>query len=77
MSHFNAVMDFIDQRAVIRRLLLLWLVWMTTTTLLWTLEFAWVSTRNGTEVAAIIAAVLAPYMALQAGALAWYFKART
>jgi len=33
--------------------------------------------KSGAELAAVIAAVIAPYMALQAAAISFYFKARS
>jgi hypothetical protein len=43
----------------------------------WAMAFAGAHPdKSGVEVAAIIASVLVPYNALQAAAIAWYFKAR-
>jgi hypothetical protein len=42
----------------------------------WAQHFAENGNRPGLEIAAIIAAVFAPYMALQAAAIAWYFASR-
>ncbi len=43
----------------------------------WAMQFAETGSRPAAETAMIIAAVSAPYLALQAAAIAWYFKART
>jgi len=42
----------------------------------WAMRFAEHGDRPGLEIAAIIGAVVAPYMALQGAALKWYFDAR-
>jgi len=41
---------------------------------LWAEHFAETGNRPGLEVAAILAAVFAPYMLLQGAALNWYFR---
>jgi hypothetical protein len=42
----------------------------------WAMSFASKSDGTGVEIAAIIASVTAPYMALQAAAIKFYFDAR-
>jgi hypothetical protein len=72
----NAVFDFIDTRYVIRRLVLAWVIWMTTAAFFWTFEFATASSRSGVDVAAIIAAIWAPLTALQGAVIAFYNSGR-
>ena len=76
MSKLNSVMDFIDTRAVVRRIAFFWVLWMSAEALTWTLEFAWVSVRPGMEVAAIIAAVWTPLAGLQAAVFKFYDSGR-
>lgn len=72
--------DWIDRRNIDKHavsLVVLWGTWQITT---WAMEFSslfFTTGKNGLELAAVIAAVTAPYMALQAAALSFYFRART
>ena len=72
--------DWIDKRDIdkhVASITVLYGTWIVTD---WAMGFAAAASiagRNGVESAALIAAVTAPYMALQAAALAFYFKART
>ena len=68
--------NWIDDRDIDKHgvsLLILWGTWAVTR---WAMHFAETGERPGLEVAAIIAAVTAPYCALQAAAIGFYFKAR-
>lgn len=68
--------DWIDERDIDKHGISLFILagtWVVTT---WAMRFAENGDRPGLEIAAIIAAVTAPYMALQAAAIAFYFKAR-
>lgn len=76
MNKLNAFMDFVDSRAVIRRIAFFVMLWITIKTSLWTIEFAWYSSRPGLEIAAIIAAVWTPLSALQGSIFAFYDKGR-
>lgn len=76
MTFLNSVMDFIDERAIVRRLAFFWMLWMTGNAFYWTIEFAWTSSRPGMEIAAILAAVWTPLTALQAAVFAFYDKGR-
>ena len=69
--------DWIDKRDIDKHVASVAILIGTGLVTTWAMGYAETAERPGLEVAAIIAAVLAPYMALQAGALAWYFKART
>lgn len=66
--------EWIDKRRIDRHLLSLGIFIGTINITMWAMEFAWYSSRPGIEIAAIIAAVSAPYMALQSFAATSYFK---
>lgn len=69
--------DFIDRRAIDKHVMA-WAVFAITVHLMiWSAHFAVTSTRSGTDIAAILAALWAPWNLVQAGVVAWYFKART
>ena len=63
--------DFVDERGIVRRIVLGVAIWMTWRVSLWATAFAVTSDKPGLEVAAIIAAATAP-VTLFAGAV---FKA--
>jgi len=71
--------DWIDKRAIDKHvvsIVILYGTWIVTD---WAMGFAAatsIAERPGLESAALIAAVTGPYMALQAAAIAFYFKAR-
>lgn len=68
--------DWIDNRDIDKYAVSLVILAGTSLVTRWAMRYAEHADRPGLEVAAIIAAVLAPYMALQAAAIAWYFRAR-
>ena len=70
--------DWIDARQIDRHALSMGIFYGTARLTEWAMAFAASAhERPGMEVAAIIAAVTAPYMALQAAAIKFYFDART
>ena len=70
--------DFIDKRDIDKHLVTLFIMGGTWKLTEWAISYANLQhTKSGVEVAAIIAAVTGPYMALQAAAISFYFKART
>ena len=69
--------DFVDKRDLDKHALSLAVLVGTMQITRWAMTYAELSTRPGLEVAAILAAVGAPYMALQTAAIAFYFKARS
>jgi hypothetical protein len=69
--------DWIDDRDIDKHAVSLVILGGTAVVTRWAMNYAEMGNRPGLEVAAIIAAVTAPYMALQAAAVAFYFKART
>jgi hypothetical protein len=77
---FTLAWDWIDKRQVDKHAVSLAILWGTWRLTEWAMAYAAVSSiagKNGVETGAVIAAVTAPYMMLQAAAIAFYFKART
>lgn len=68
--------DWIDARDIDKHVVSLAILYGTVRVTAWSMVFAEHGNRPGLEVAAIIGAVAAPYMALQAAAIKWYFDAR-
>ena len=68
----EALWDWVDNRAIVRRIAFFMVMYLVFKTLEWTLDFAATSPRPGMEVAAIIAAVWAPITALQAAMFGLY-----
>lgn len=68
--------DWVDKRDLDKHAVSLLILFGTVKITVWAMHFAEHGDRPGLEVAAIIGAVVAPYMALQAAAVAFYFKAR-
>lgn len=70
--------DWIDSRDIDKHLLSLGIFYGTIKITSWAMSYASAfTTKNGVEVAAVIAAVMAPYMALQAAAVRFYFDSRS
>ena len=69
--------DFIDRRDIDKHAVSLAFLFGTVKATSWAMAFSETSTRPGLEVAAIIAAVLAPFMTVQGVVIKWYFDART
>lgn len=76
-GRFSAFFDWVDERDVDKHIVSLIILSGTIQLTLWAEHFAENGNRPGIEVAAILAAVFAPYMLLQGAALSWYFRART
>lgn len=68
--------DWIDERQIDKHIVCLIVLYGTVIVTRWAMRYAEHGERPGLEVAAIIAAVSAPYCALQAAVIAFYFKAR-
>ncbi len=69
--------DWIDKRDIDKHLLTLGIFWGTAKLTTWAMAFAAThADKPGMEIAAIIAAVTGPYMALQAAAIKFYFESR-
>ncbi|HYF28575.1 MAG TPA: hypothetical protein VD931_22740 [Baekduia sp.] len=72
--------DFVDKRDIDKHVVSMAVFAGTVTVMRWAMAFATEALAAGTETfeaAAVIAAVLAPYMAMQAAALKWYFETRS
>lgn len=70
--------DWIDKRDIDKHGVSIAILWGTVKVTEWAMKYASIETdKSGIEVAAVIAAVAAPYMALQAAAISFYFKARS
>jgi hypothetical protein len=68
--------DWVDQRSIVRRIVLFLTVWMTWRAFQWAAVFAASTPKSGMEVAAIIAAVTAPITYLQSAAFKTYSEGR-
>lgn len=78
VHHLARLWDWIDKRAIDKHVLSVGIFWGTARLTEWAMVFAAAhADKPGIEIAAIIAAVTAPYMALQAAAIKFYFEART
>lgn len=69
--------DWIDKRDIDKHIVSLTILYGSVLVLDWAMKFAEHGNRPGLEIAAIIAAVTAPYMALQTAAIKFYFDSRT
>jgi len=72
----SAFWDWIDERAIIRRVVLFVTLWMTWRAFTWAAEFSAITEKAGMDVAAIIAAVTAPITYLQAAVFKTYSEGR-
>lgn len=68
--------DFIDERNIHKRVVSFAILLGTVSVTIWATRYAEGADRPGLEVAAILAAVLAPYMALQAAGLKYFFEGK-
>lgn len=70
--------DFVDKRDIDKHAVSIAILYGTIRVVEWAMAFTTAHPdKPGIEIAAIIGAVTAPYMALQAAALKWYFDARS
>jgi hypothetical protein len=78
MSWLTRAWDWIDQRDIDKHAVSVVILYGTKVLTSWAMTFAAAhADKPGLEIAAIIAAVTAPYMALQAAAIKFYFDSRT
>ncbi|HVA19015.1 MAG TPA: hypothetical protein VMU55_02445 [Solirubrobacteraceae bacterium] len=70
--------DFVDRRDIDKHLVSLFIMLGTVKLTAWAMRFAGAPHpgMSGTDMAAIIASVTGPYMALQAAAIGFYFNSR-
>jgi hypothetical protein len=72
------IWDWIDKRDIDKHVVSIVVLWGTKILTSWAMTFATAhADKPGLEIAAIIAAVTAPYMALQAAAIKFYFDSRS
>ena len=79
-SGLKRLWDFIDARDIDKHAVSLAILWGTWKLTAWGMEFAslvFTTEKSGVEIAAVVAAVTAPYMALQAAAIHFYFRSRS
>lgn len=75
-KHVTTFWDWVDARYVVRRILLAIVIWMTWEAYKWATGFALTTGKSGTEIAAIIAAVLTPITALQGFTFKFYLDSK-
>lgn len=76
--NFTRLWDWIDDRDVDKHIVSLCILYGTVIESKWAMAFAALhADKPGIEIAAIIAAVTGPYMALQAAAIKFYFDSRS
>ena len=70
--------DFIDKRQIDKHIVSLAILYGTVLVTKWATGYADTHEgKTGIELAAVIAAIMGPYMALQAAAISFYFRARS
>lgn len=70
--------DFIDKRDIDKHAISAVVLWFSFRITEWAMHFVTTHPeKSGVEAAAVIAAVLLPWSGVQAGAIAWVFKARS
>ena len=75
-SIMAALWNFVDNRAVIRRIAFIWILWMTSVVIYWAMDFATDHPDlDGLKMAAILGAVLTPWSAMQAAVFKFYSDA--
>lgn len=76
MKAITAFWDWVDTRAVVRRVMTLGTFVMTVWVIQWAMVFAMSSPRSGADVAMILGAIMVPLNALQGFMFAAYAKGR-
>lgn len=69
--------DFVDSRDIDKHVMAWAIFAITVHLMIWSAHFAQTSLRPGAEIAEILGAIWAPWNLVQAGVVAWYFRART
>jgi len=70
----TAVFDFIDNRYITRRIMTLGTFYVVVRVIDWSLGYAQTSTRSGTDIAAILAAIMVPLNGLMGYMFAQYVR---
>ena len=68
--------DWVDRRQIDKHAVAIVILYGTVAVMKWAMNFAAEKNIPGLELAAVIASVVAPYMALQGAAIAFYFRSR-
>jgi len=76
MNRATAFWDWVDRRAVVRRVMTLGTFVMTVWVIQWAMGYASTSPRDGSEVAMILGAIMVPLNALQGFMFARYAMGR-
>ncbi len=67
------VWNFVDNRAVVRRVAFVWVLWMTSEVIYWAMDFAGAHPEmDGLKLASILGAVLTPWSIMQAAIFKFY-----
>jgi hypothetical protein len=69
--------EWVDGRAVVRRIVLFVTLWLTWKSFAWASSFATTTVLGGADAGLVIAAVTGPVAALQAFTFKWYGESRT
>lgn len=77
MKYLTAFWDFVDSRAVVRRIAFFVTILMSWESFVWARDFATTTAKTGAEVGLIIAAVTGPVSLLQGFVLKVYSDARS
>src|SRR5512139_4320892 len=77
VKYVSQFWDFVDSRAVVRRIMTLGTFAMTVWVIQWAMVFASGSPRPGSDVALILGAIMVPLNALQGFLFAHYSKGRS
>lgn len=77
MKYLSKFWDFVDDRAIVRRIAFFVTLVMSWESFVWARDFATTTAKTGAEVGLIIAAVTAPVAALQGFVLKVYSDARS
>ncbi len=78
ITSLTRIWDWVDKREIDKHVISAAILYGTINVLAWAMHYAATNTdKAGSDVALVIAAVTAPYMALQAAAIRFYFDART
>lgn len=69
---FKTIVDSMDYIKAFRRVAFIWILWLTTVTIFWAMDFAYVTEVDATGRALLIGAVLGPISLVQGWVLKIY-----
>jgi hypothetical protein len=76
MDWFGGLSTLVEKHKLIRRLMMLWMMALTTHIFLWSIEFVTTTTKSGAEVGLMIGAITGPLALLQGHVFKLYNEAR-